>query len=76
MSCAKQPNNVIYGRNLSHTVSAPSEEGLETEAVYPSNQPYPGDGGPHKNSGHQGLGELLRLAAALVYCRTPRWWKS
>ena len=30
---------------LSHTVSAPSEEGLETEAVYPSNQPYPGDDG-------------------------------
>ena len=30
---------------LSHTVSAPTEEGLETEAVYPSNQPYPGDDG-------------------------------
>lgn len=55
---------------LGHTVSAwPSEE-LETEIMQVDSQPCLCAGGPSKDSGQQGSGELPWLLILSAYCHT------
>lgn len=63
LSCARQPNSVIYGGDFGSQGISQTSGGTSRQSTISYNEV------PAKTLGHQGSGELIQLSILLVYWR-------